>query len=74
MEKTQTLEEQIMTAREVAAYLRLADATVYKLARSGEIPAAKVGRSWRFKRSLIDDWLQEQSEDGSNREPDKTSD
>lgn len=64
MENTHALDEQIMTAREVADYLRLAEATIYKLARSGEIPAAKVGRSWRFKRSLIDDWLHQQARSG----------
>lgn len=68
MENSQALEDQIMTAREVAQYLRLAEATIYKLARSREIPAAKVGRSWRFKRSLIDDWLHEQASLGSDKD------
>jgi excisionase family DNA binding protein len=51
------VEEEIMTTKEVAEYLRLAEATVYKLARDGNIPAMKLGRAWRFKRDLIDEWF-----------------
>lgn len=47
----------IMTVAEVAEYLRLGEATVYRLAQDGEIPAVKVGRSWRFKKGLIDEWF-----------------
>lgn len=47
----------IMTVAEVAEYLRLGDATVYRLAQDSEIPAIKVGRSWRFKKELIDEWF-----------------
>jgi len=44
-----------MTAQEVAEYLRLNVMTVYKLAKQRKIPGAiKVGRTWRFKRSLLD--------------------
>jgi len=39
----------------------LAEATVYKLAQAGEIPAVKVGRAWRFKKELIDEWFREQA-------------
>ena len=54
-------ENEIMTVQEVAQYLRLAEATVYKLAQAGEIPAVKVGRAWRFKKELIDEWFREQA-------------
>ncbi|MCG2767609.1 MAG: helix-turn-helix domain-containing protein [Anaerolineae bacterium] len=46
-----------MTVREVAAYLRLSEMTVYRLAQEGAIPAAKIGRTWRFRRDLIDEWF-----------------
>jgi excisionase family DNA binding protein len=52
---------EIMTTQEVAEYLRLAEATIYKLAKAGEIPAVKVGRAWRFRRDLIDEWFRRQS-------------
>jgi excisionase family DNA binding protein len=52
---------EIMTAQELARYLRLAEATIYKLAQEGKIPAVKVGRTWRFKKELIDDWFRQQA-------------
>lgn len=50
----------VMNVEEVAAYLRVAPATIYRLAKRGEIPGAKVGRSWRFQKDSIDRWLAEQ--------------
>lgn len=47
----------VLTAKEVAAYLRLDLATVYRLARAGKIPARRVGRVWRFCRGALDEWL-----------------
>jgi excisionase family DNA binding protein len=57
----QTTETEIMTTSEVAQYLRLAEATIYKLAQTGEIPGVKVGRTWRFKKELIDEWFRRQA-------------
>jgi excisionase family DNA binding protein len=53
-------ERAIMTAEEVAAYLRLDQATVYRLANAGEIPARRVGRVWRFHRAALQEWLEAQ--------------
>lgn len=47
----------VMTVREVSAYLRLAESTVYKLAQEGELPGRKIGGAWRFSRRGIEDWL-----------------
>jgi excisionase family DNA binding protein len=52
---------EIMTVQELAQYLRLAEATIYRLAQAGEIPAVKVGRTWRFKKALIDEWFRKQA-------------
>ena len=52
--------EQIMTLREVAQYLGLHIMTVYKLTREGRVPAAKIGGQWRFKRDVLEDWLEAQ--------------
>ncbi len=51
---------QIMTLHEVANYLGLHVMTVYKLTREGRVPAAKVGGQWRFKRDVLDEWLETQ--------------
>ena len=48
---------EVMSATEVAEYLQLNKSTVYRLAREGKLPGAKVGRAWRFKRRLIDQWV-----------------
>ena len=47
----------IMTLEEVAAYLRLKPQTIYTWAQEKRIPAAKLGKEWRFKKSLIDEWI-----------------
>ena len=52
--------ESIMTLREVAQYLGLHVMTVYKLTREGRVPAAKIGGQWRFKRDVLDEWLETQ--------------
>ncbi len=45
-----------MTLEEVAAYLRVKPQTIYTWAQDKKIPAAKLGKEWRFKRSIIDEW------------------
>ena len=45
--------EEILTASEVAALLKVHLRTVYNLARRGLIPAMKLGGSWRFSKSAI---------------------
>ena len=49
--------EEILTAQEAARYLRLAANTVKRKAQNGEIPAAKIGRQWRFQKAELDKWL-----------------
>lgn len=56
----QGYKDDIMTLREVAQYLGLHVMTVYKLTREGRVPAAKIGGQWRFKRNVLNDWLEEQ--------------
>ena len=43
-------EDEVMTASEVAALLKLHVKTVYKLVETGDIPAKRIGRSLRFRR------------------------
>ena len=50
-------EHVVLTVRDVANYLRLSQAKVYRLARQGCVPAFRLGRSWRFRKDLIDDWM-----------------
>jgi excisionase family DNA binding protein len=52
---------EVMSARELAALLGLTENTVYKKVRRGEIPAVRIGRSIRFPRKQMEDWLQSQT-------------
>lgn len=54
--------EEIMTLKEVAEYLKLAEKTAYRLAAEGKIPGFKVGGSWRFKKDAIENWIDQQTE------------
>ncbi len=50
----------ILTLKEVAVYLKLAEKTTYRLAAEGKLPGFKVGGSWRFKESDIEKWIEKQ--------------
>lgn len=47
----------VLTAREAARYLRLTLPTFYRYLWSGKIPRSKIGGRYRFKTSLLDQWL-----------------
>jgi excisionase family DNA binding protein len=53
--------DEIMTAQELSTYLKITTTTIYKLAQQGEIPSFKVASEWRFKKELIDKWLEKGS-------------
>lgn len=50
--------DQILTLKEVAEYLKLAEKTAYKLVAEGKLPGFKVGGSWRFKEADIERWIE----------------
>lgn len=50
---------EILTIRDVAAYLKLPVSTVYRLAERRDLPGHKVGRQWRFHKPVLDDWFRE---------------
>ena len=54
-------ENAIMTIGEVADYLKVTERTIYRLAGAKQIPAFKVGGSWRFSKADIDTWIKSQS-------------
>ncbi len=49
--------DEILTIEEVAAYLKAGRRTVYRLAAKGQIPAFKLGGTWRFHRAELDRWI-----------------
>jgi len=52
-------EKEIMTAKEVASYLKLHPLTVHRYAREGKIPAFKIGTDWRFHKKYIESWIKD---------------
>ena len=57
----------VMTTREAAEYLRTSEDSIKRFARAGRIPAAKLGRAWRFVKDDLDRWL---AGGGTASEPD----
>lgn len=57
MISTSTSRELVLTVADVAVYLKIPKATVYKLVRQEKIPAHKVGKHWRFIREELEGWL-----------------
>jgi excisionase family DNA binding protein len=55
------MQENLLTADQVARYLKVDKFTVYRLVSQKKIPAFKVGSQWRFKKRLVDNWLRENS-------------
>jgi excisionase family DNA binding protein len=52
----------IMTVHNVAKYLRLSEAKIYRMARTGGLPAFRIGKTWRFNKRSIDEWIREKTE------------
>jgi excisionase family DNA binding protein len=50
---------EIMTVGMLADYLRCHPSTIYRLLRQKRLPGFKIGSDWRFKKSVIDQWLKE---------------
>lgn len=59
--------DDILTIKEVAEYLKIKEKTAYRLLAEGKIPGFKVGGSWRFRRSEIETWIDEQREGRGTR-------
>ncbi|MBY5161104.1 helix-turn-helix domain-containing protein [Salsipaludibacter albus] len=57
---------QLLTAGEVADLLRVSTMTVYRLIRGGELPAVRVGRSYRVRSQDLDSYLEAQLVDPSS--------
>lgn len=52
--------EELLTLEELAKYLKISKHTLYKMLEKGEIPAFKIANQWRFKKSEIDKWIEQQ--------------
>ena len=60
-QKMERLKE-VMTLREASQYLGISPDTLYKYLGEKSIPAFKLGNRWRFKKDLLDRWMERKSE------------
>ena len=56
---------EVMDIRQAADYLGISGDTLYRYASEGFVPAFKLGNRWRFRKSLLDGWMDEKSGVGS---------
>jgi len=54
--------KEVMTLREASQYLGISPDTLYKYLSENRIPAFKLGNRWRFKKDLLDRWMERKSE------------
>ena len=52
-------DEQLMSIKDVADFLQLNETTIYSWAQQGTLPGFKLGRTWRFRPSEIEAWLEQ---------------
>ena len=55
-------QKEVMTLREASQYLGISPDTLYKYLNEDKIPAFKLGNRWRFKKDLLDRWMEKKSE------------
>ena len=57
------MDTDILTLEEVTSYLKVKPQTIYTWAQEKKIPAAKLVKEWRFKKSIIDEWFNQHIDD-----------
>ena len=66
--------DRLMTVRQVATYLNVNERTVLKLVSEGALPGVKIGNQWRFRKAMLDTWLDDQMLGVTPRHPDVSAD
>ncbi len=54
-------DDKLMTVRQVAAYLNVNERTILKLVGEGALPGVRIGNLWRFRKAMLDAWLDDQA-------------
>jgi len=60
MERSTETADRLMTVKQVASYLNVNERTVLKLVSEGVLPALKIGNQWRFRKPMLETWLDDQ--------------
>jgi excisionase family DNA binding protein len=56
--ETMGTDREVLNADEVSSWLRIPKSTLYKLCSEGQIPCAKIGKHWRFDRTMVKSWFE----------------
>ncbi len=52
---------EVMNIRQASQYLGVSPDTLYKYVSEEKIPAFKLGNRWKFKKSILDSWMEDKS-------------
>lgn len=55
---------EVMNIRQASEYLGVSPDTLYKYVSEDKIPAFKLGNRWKFKKALLDRWMENKSSEG----------
>ena len=64
---------EVMNIRQASQYLGVSPDTLYKYVSEERIPAFKLGNRWKFKKSILDTWMEDQSLNSEVERPRKLS-
>jgi len=60
-------EDPVLTIKDIATILKLAEKTVYSMAQNAELPAFKVRGQWRMRRVDFDRWMAARAKTATTR-------
>ena len=58
---------EVMNIRQASQYLGVSADTLYKYVYEEKIPAFKLGNRWKFKKTILDSWMERKSTEGEGR-------
>ena len=63
---------EVMNIRQASQYLGVSPDTLYKYVYEEKIPAFKLGNRWKFKKTILDAWMERKSVVGESAGQEKT--
>lgn len=66
-QKTMSDAPEVMNIRQASQYLGVSADTLYKYVYEERIPAFKLGNRWKFKKTILDSWMERKSTQGEGR-------
>lgn len=59
--------KEVMNIKEASHYLGISPDTLYRYVTTERVPAFKLGNRWRFKKTVLDEWMEIKSKHGIRR-------